>query len=103
MSVTLRAFSSLTSSAVWFFSGGIAIVLTGALNLLSRKYGATAPGLRWFCIGTNVAMTGFALVAGRVGQAGIGQLVTIVGGMAATTVLSLTRAAIGSAGQSGAV
>jgi hypothetical protein len=92
MASTPRA---LTASAVWFFGGGIALVLTGALNLLSRMYGGTALGLRWFCVGTNAAMTAFALVAGWVGRASVGELVAIVGWMGATTVLSLMRSAVG--------
>jgi hypothetical protein len=84
---------ALTASAVWFFSGGIVMVLTGGLNLLNRAYGGTAPGLRWFCVATNAAMTAFTLVAGSVGRAGIGELATIAGWMGATTVLSLIRSA----------
>jgi hypothetical protein len=38
MLATLR-FHALTSGAIWFFSGGITLVLTGALNLLHRRYG----------------------------------------------------------------
>ena len=92
-----------TASAVWFFSGGIAMALTGALNLLSRTYGGTASGLRWFCVATNAAMTAFALVAGSVGRASVGELVTIVGWMGATTVFSLMRSAVGGAGKRDAV
>ena len=94
---------ALTASAVWFFSGGIAMALTGALNLVSRTYGGTAPGLRWFCVATNAAMTAFALVAGSVGRASVGELLAIVGWMGATTVLSLTRRAVGAAGKQNAV
>ncbi len=100
MASTPRA---LTASAVWFFSGGIAMVLTGALNLLSRTYGGAAPGLRWFCVATNAAMTAFALVAGSVGRASVGELVAIVGWMGATTVISFTRSAVGAAGKRDAV
>ncbi len=92
MASTPRA---LTPSAVWFFSGGMAIVLTGALNLLSRTYGGTASGLRWFCVATNAAMTAFTLVAGSVGRASFGALVAIAGWLGATTVFSLMRSAVG--------
>jgi len=94
---------NLTMSAVWFFSGGIAMVLTGSLNLLSRTYGGTAPGLRWFCVATNAAMTVFILIAGSVGRASVGGLVTFVGWMAATTVFSLMRSAVGAARKQDAV
>ncbi|MBC7842473.1 MAG: hypothetical protein H7099_09175 [Gemmatimonadaceae bacterium] len=100
MAATPRA---LTVSAVWFFSGGIAMVLTGALNLLRRTYGGTAPGLRWFCVGTNAAMTAFAAVAGWVGRASVAELATIAGWMGATTVLSLMRSTAGAAGTQKAV
>jgi hypothetical protein len=85
MASTPRA---LTPAAVWFFGGGMAIVLTGALNLLSRRYGGTAPGLRWCCIAANAALTAFALVAGSVGRARLGALVVIAGWLGATTALS---------------
>ena len=71
MMSTFRLFGSLTGAAIWFFTGGIAMVLTGALNLLNRSYGAAAPGLRWFCVATNVTMTALAFVSGRVGGAGL--------------------------------
>jgi len=79
---------SLTLSAVWFFSGGMTLVLTGALNLLRRTYGGTAPGLRRFCVGTNVAMTALTFVGGWVSRASIGELAAVVGWMGATVVLS---------------
>ncbi|MCU0649254.1 MAG: hypothetical protein MUF00_14745 [Gemmatimonadaceae bacterium] len=85
----------LTASAVWFFSGGLAMVLTGAINLLNRTYGGVAPRLRWVCVGANAVMTAFALVAGWVGRASGGELVTIVGWMGATTVLSVVQSAVG--------
>lgn len=84
---------ALTASAVWFFSGGLAMMLTGALNLLSLTYGGTAPGLRWFCVATNAVMTIFAIVAGSVGRASVGELVAIGGWMGATTVISCMRMA----------
>jgi len=34
VAATFRFFPHLTSGAVWFASGGLAIILTGALNLL---------------------------------------------------------------------
>lgn len=100
MASTPRA---LTLSAVWFFSGGIAWVLTGALNLLNRSYGGGAPGLRWFCVGTTAAMTAFTFVGGWVSRASVAGLVIIVGWMAATTVLSLMRSAVGAAEERDAV
>jgi len=89
ISATFALFDALTSRAVWFASGGMAIILTGVLNLLNRSYGATAPGVRWAAIGASAAMTVFALLAGLVGAASGAQLVLIVGLMAATTLVSL--------------
>src|SRR6185295_7889900 len=94
MTATFGIFASLTGAAVWFFTGGIAMVMTGALNLLNRAYGATAPGLRWFCVATNVVMTALALVSGRVGHAGLGQLMFVVGWFAATGAVSVLRAPV---------
>ena len=94
MMSTFRLFGSLTGAAIWFFTGGIAMVLTGALNLLNRTYGAAAPGLRWFCVATNVTMTALAFVSGRVGRAGLGQLVFVVGWFAAAGALSMLRAPV---------
>jgi hypothetical protein len=92
MTATFRLFGSLTGAAIWFFTGGIAMVLTGALNLLNRAYGAEAPGLRWFCVATNVTMTALAFVSGRVSRAGLGQLLFVVGWFAAAGGLSVLRA-----------
>ena len=36
MAATFRSFDAPSSAALWFFSGGIAMVLTGVLNLLNR-------------------------------------------------------------------
>jgi hypothetical protein len=92
MAATFRLFPSLTGAAIWFFTGGIAMVLTGGLNLLNRAYGAAAPGLRWFCIATNVTMTAVAFVSGRVGRARLGELVFVAGWFAATAALSMLGA-----------
>lgn len=82
---------TVTASALWFFSGGIAMVLTGAINLLNRAYGRNAPGLRWFCVAANAVMTVFTVMTGRVTGGSLGALVTIGGWMAATTGFSLVR------------
>ena len=44
IAATPRYFAQLTGGAVWFASGGLAIILTGALNLLRRTYGEMASG-----------------------------------------------------------
>jgi hypothetical protein len=93
ISATFLLFDALNSRAVWFASGGLAIVLTGLLNLLNRAYGAGARGVRWATVGANAAMTLFAALAGFAGAASGAQLVVIVGMMAAATLLSLRPSA----------
>jgi hypothetical protein len=94
MLATLGVFHTLSGAALWFFSGGIALVLTGALNLLNRAYGEIAPGLRRTCIGTNVFMTIFGTVSGFVTRANIAQFVIVLGLMGGAFVLSLNRHAL---------
>ena len=89
LAATFGLFDALNSRAIWFASGGVAIVLTGLLNLLNRAYGADAPGLRWSAVGANAVMTVFAALAGIAGAASGAQLVFIVGLMAATTLVSI--------------
>jgi hypothetical protein len=89
VAATFMLFDGLTGRAVWFASGGVAIVLTGLLNLLNRAYGAAARGVRWTAIGANAVMTVFAALAGRAGAASGVQLVLIVGLMAAATLVSI--------------
>ena len=76
-------------TAVWFFGTGIAMMLTGTLNLLNRSYGAGAPGVRWVCVGSNVVMTGFALAAGRVTGGTPVEIVLVVGIFGGATLLSV--------------
>ena len=91
LATAVRAFEALTAEAIWFFSGGIAIGLTGALNLLNRAYGRMAPGLRSVCIGTNAGMTVFGAAAGKATGASVGEYLVILGLIGGATALSLTR------------
>jgi hypothetical protein len=93
IAATPRIFPALTSTAVWFASGGLAIILTGALNLLRRVYGEFAPGLRVVCVAANVVMTAFALIAGYAGRASAFEFVLVLGLMGGATVFSLLPAA----------
>ena len=93
VAATPRFFPHLTSGAVWFASGGLAIILTGALNLLRRVYGEVAPGLRRVCVGANVAMTIFALLAGYAGHASARDYLIVLGLLGGITLLSLLPAA----------
>ncbi len=90
MLATLR-FHALSSAALWFFSGGITLVMTGTLNLLHRSYGHIAPGLRKVCIGSNIVITIFSVLSGVVTHAGIVGFMLVLGLMGGATTLSLTR------------
>ena len=91
VSATFALFDALNSRAVWFASGGLAMILTGVINLLNRAYGATAPGVRWAAFGANAALTIFAALAGIAGAASGAQLIVIVGLMVSTTLVSILR------------
>jgi len=95
MVTTFRAFDAMTSSAVWFFGAGIAMVLTGALNLLNATYGHAARGLRLTAIATNLALIIYASLAGVASRASPVEFVVIVGLVAGTAGLSLARGAAG--------
>jgi hypothetical protein len=90
---TPRFFTQLSSPAIWFASGGLALILTGVLNLLRRTYGHIAPGLRTACVSTNAVMTAFAVLAGSVGRASAGELAFVLGLMGGATILSLLPSA----------
>jgi len=92
MATTFRLSSSPVAK-VWFFYAGMAIVFHGLLNLLNRRYGLGAPGLRAVCIGANFLMVGFAVVAGRVtGASPAGQAVMLTV-LTSVFVLSVLRSA----------
>jgi hypothetical protein len=93
IAATPRYFPHLTSAAVWFASGGLAMILTGALNLLRRAYGDVAPGLRRVCVAANMVMTGFALLAGYAGRASVAEFALVLGLIGGATVLSAIPAA----------
>jgi short-subunit dehydrogenase len=94
MLATFRLFHAFNNAALWFFSGGIAIALTGVLNLLQRAYGHVASGLRNVCIGTNIVMTIFAFLSGVVTHASLAQFALVLGLLGGTTTLSLSRTAM---------
>jgi len=51
----------LNPAALWFVSGGIALWLIGAMNLLRVYYGGVAPGLRWVCLAANLVVAAFSV------------------------------------------
>jgi hypothetical protein len=97
MAASWRFYNTLTASALWFFSAGIAWLLIGSLNLLNHAYGAIAPGLKWFCRGINVVMLCFTALSGVVTNASASGMAIVVGLFGAVTVLSWMRAAVGNA------
>lgn len=102
MVATARFYDSLTQQALWFFAGGLLMVLVAALNLLNRAYGRAAVGLRVVCIGANVVIVAFAIATGVLGEATIGQWILVLGILGPLTVLSTSRSALGAAPQPGA-
>lgn len=92
MAATTRYYDHHTASeALWFFGGGLLMALAAALNFLNRAYGHVAPGLRWVCLGANVAITGFVVTSGVVGHAAAGQWAIVLGILVPLLVLSLSK------------
>ena len=91
MAATWKIYDSLDSPALWFFNGGIVLVFGGVLNLINRRYGAGALGLRWFCRVVNVVTLIFATFSGVVGGASTASLLVVLGLMGAIAVLSFLR------------
>jgi len=88
MAATPSRFDAVSSGALWFFSGGVLIVLVATLNLLNRTYGAAAPGLRRVCVAANIVNLGLAVVGGVVGHAGVVEWVVVLAIVVPLTVLS---------------
>jgi hypothetical protein len=59
---TWLLYTELSNRALWFASGGIAMSLGGAVNILQRLYAALARGLSPVCVLANVALTVLALM-----------------------------------------
>lgn len=76
--------------------------LVGVLNLLNRRYGLAAFGLRVVCIGTNVLMIGFAGVAGRVTSASVAEQAIMLIVLISALILSALPSASVSPHKSGA-
>ena len=94
MLATLRLSASTPAFRVWFFGAGLAIAFGGALNLLHRAYGRSAPGLRIVCWLANILLTIFGTVAGWVTRASLMEYLVILGLLGGAFVLSLSRSAL---------
>jgi hypothetical protein len=67
---------------------------TAALNLLHRRYGADAPGLRWVTRAGNAVMLGLAGAAGWITGATAVELALMLGLLASLLALSTTDRAL---------
>jgi peptidoglycan/LPS O-acetylase OafA/YrhL len=92
MATTFRLSSSPVAK-VWFFGAGMAITFGGILNFLNRRYGLGASGLRAACIGANVLMVCFAVVAGRVTGASAAERAVLLSVLISALILSVVRSA----------
>jgi hypothetical protein len=88
MAATFRIHGCLTPAALWFFSGGLVLVFTGALNLINGGQAGEVPALRRFCQAVNVVVLCFTMLSGIVGGATAVELLIVVGLIGATTALS---------------
>ena len=94
IAATPHYFAEITSRTVWFVSGGLALALAGALNLVNRAYGANAHGLRRLACGANVVMVAFGAFAGTVDRAAAWQFALVLGLFVSAAALSCSRMAL---------
>ena len=96
MIATLRLAASSPALRVWFFGSGLAIALGGAVNLLNRAYGRTAPGLRIVCWIANILLTLLGAVAGAFTRASVAEYIVIMSLLGGALILSLSRSSLNS-------
>lgn len=94
MLATIRLSASTPAFRVWFFGSGLAMALGGALNLLNRAYGHSAPGLRIVCWIANVVLSLLGAVAGAVTGAGVGEYILIMSLLGGALILSLSGSSL---------
>src|SRR5688572_15254872 len=94
MLATIRLATSTPAFRVWFFGSGLAIALGGALNLLNRAYGRSAPSLRVVCWIANIFLTLLGAVAGAVTGASAAEYIIIVGLLGGALILSFNRSVL---------
>ena len=93
--VALRRLWPLSPSGVWFLSGGTAMLLTAALNLLNRSYGRTAGiGMRFTTVGANLVMLVSCILGGIATNATPLQFVLVLGVTGGLSLLSLFKQAL---------
>ena len=91
MLTTIRLSASTPAFRVWFFGSGLAMALGGALNLLHRTYGHSAPGLRIVCWIANISLTLFGAFAGAVTGASVAMYILIMSLLGGALILSFVR------------
>ncbi|HYJ07106.1 MAG TPA: hypothetical protein VEX43_18390 [Chthoniobacterales bacterium] len=94
MLTTIRLSASTPAFRVWFFGAGLAMALGGALNLLHRAYGRSAPGLRVVCWIANILLTLLGAVAGALTGASIAEYILIMSLLGGALILSLNRSSL---------
>ena len=94
VSATPRYSSQTTQAALWFASGGLLMILTGALNLLNRAYGRGVPGLRRVSVATNVVVVAFSVIMGIAGHPTLFEWAVVLGIFGGTLILSLLPGAL---------
>ena len=88
MATTWRLTAATTVTKVWFFSAGVAMAQTAALNLLHRKHDRPAAALAWVTRGSNALLLTVSVVGGLATGASVGELAFVLGLLAAILVLS---------------
>ena len=92
---TSRMMSPLTQASLWFASAGLLMMLVGMVNLLNRRYGASARGLRRVTIGVNIVILAFAVTTGLLGKkTGALDWVVVLGIFGGMLALSTQRRAL---------
>jgi hypothetical protein len=90
MATTWRLHVATPFTRVWFFGAGIAMAQAAALNLLHRKYGRSAVGVRWITRAVNIVILAFATVAGAVTGATTVERIVMLGVLTSLLILSFT-------------
>lgn len=88
MATTWRLTAATTVTKVWFFSAGVAMAQTAALNLLHRKYGRSASALAWVTRGSNALLLAVSAAGGLATGASVGELAVVLGLISAILALS---------------
>jgi hypothetical protein len=90
-SIWTARFPEMNLNALWFLSGGLFLMVVGALNLLRVRY-VSASGVRWVCVASNVAALAFVLaIAHLISLRANPQAIVALVAVALLTIFSLRR------------